>query len=97
MDHKTKLINVFKNCLNILRDNEGLTGEKALRNMSYLLILKLLEPHFGGGINIDNCYEYDFSDILEEWVIEPNKTRLLQLVRFSNLSNEKEDDIPNLI
>ena len=39
MDNKTKLINVFKNCLNILRDNEGLTGEKALRNMSHLLIL----------------------------------------------------------
>ena len=43
-DNKTTLINVFKNCLNILRDNEGLTGDKALRNMSYLLILKLIEP-----------------------------------------------------
>jgi hypothetical protein len=39
--NKTTLITVFKNCLNILRDNEGLTGEKALRTMSYLLILKL--------------------------------------------------------
>ena len=39
LNNKTTLINVFKNCLNILRDNEGLTGEKALRNMSYLLIL----------------------------------------------------------
>ena len=48
MDNKTTLISVFKKCLNILRDNEGLTGEKALRNMSYLIILKLLEPHFGG-------------------------------------------------
>jgi len=42
-----------------LRDNEGLTGEKALRTLSYLLILKLLESHFGGEINIDD-YEYDF-------------------------------------
>ena len=33
----------------------------------------------------------------EEHVIELNKTRLLQIVRFSNLSNEKEDDIPNLM
>ena len=57
MDTKDSLINIFKNCLNILRDNEGLTGEKALRNMSYLLILKLLEPHFGNEIDIDN-YEY---------------------------------------
>ena len=48
MDDKTTLINVFKSCLNVLRDNEGLTGEKALRNLSYLLILKLLEPQFWG-------------------------------------------------
>jgi len=96
MDHKTTLISVFKNCLNILRDNEGLTGEKALRTLSYLLILKLLEPHFGGEINIDD-YEYDFASYFEEHVIEQNKTRLMQIVRFSNLSNEKDDDIPNLM
>ncbi len=92
MDNKTTLISVFKNCLNILRDNEGLTGEKALRNLSYLLILKLLEPHFGGEINIDN-YEYDFSHIEDE-MIEKHKNKLLEIVRFSNLSTEKEDNIP---
>jgi len=92
MDNKTTLISVFKNCLNILRDNEGLTGEKALRTLSYLLILKLLEPHFGGEINIDD-YEYDFSDI-EDKIIEKHKNKLLEIVRFSNLSNEKEDNIP---
>jgi type I restriction enzyme M protein len=91
MDIKSKLINVFKNCLNILRDNEGLTGEKALRTLSYLLILKLLEPHFGGEIDIDN-YEYDFSHIEDE-MIEKHKTKLLEIVRFSILSNEKEDNI----
>ena len=92
MDNKTTLISVFKNCLNILRDNEGLTGEKALRTLSYLLILKLLEPHFGGEINIDD-YEYDFSYIEDE-MIEKHKNKLLEIVRFSNLSNEKEDNIP---
>ena len=92
MDNKTKLISVFKMSLNILRDNEGLTGEKALRNLSYLLILKLLEPHFGGEINIDD-YEYDFSHIEDE-MIEKHKNKLLEIVRFSNLSNEKEDNIP---
>ncbi len=91
-DNKTTLINVFKSCLNILRDNEGLTGEKALRTLSYLLILKLLEPHFGGEINIDD-YEYDFSHIEDE-MIEKHKNKLLEIVRFSNLSNEKEDNIP---
>ena len=92
MDNKTTLISVLKSCLNILRDNEGLTGEKALRTMSYLLILKLLEPHFGGEINIDD-YDYDFSHIEDE-MIEKHKNKLLEIVRFSNLSNEKEDNIP---
>ena len=92
MDNKTTLISVFKSCLNILRDNEGLTGEKALRTLSYLLILKLIEPHFGGEINIDD-YEYDFSHIEDE-MIEKHKNKLLEIVRFSNLSNEKEDNIP---
>ena len=91
-DNKTILISVFKSCLNILRDNEGLTGEKALRTLSYLLILKLLEPHFGDEINIDD-YEYDFSHIEDE-MIEKHKNKLLEIVRFSNLSNEKEDNIP---
>ena len=92
MDNKNTLISVFKNCLNVLRDNEGLTGEKALRNLSYLLILKLLEHHFGGEINIDD-YEYDFTHIEDE-MIEKHKNKLLEIARFSNLSNEKEDNIP---
>jgi type I restriction enzyme S subunit len=90
-DEKNKLITIFKNYLNILRDNEGLTGEKALRNISYFLILKLLEPHIGVEINFDD-YEYDFSDIVDE-LVEKHKTKLLHIVRFSNLSNEHEDDL----
>ena len=92
-DNKTTLINVFKNCLNILRDNEGLTGEKALRNMSYLLILKLIEHHIGNEIDIDN-YEYDFSHI-EDKYIDNHKNKLLEFVRFSNIIKENEDNIPN--
>ena len=91
MDNKSVLINIFKNCLDILRDNEGLTGDKALRNLSYFLILKLIEPHLGKEIDIDN-YGYDFSHI-EDDNIEIHKTKLLQIVRFSNLANEKEDNI----
>lgn len=92
MDTKSKLIAVFKSILDTLRDNEGLTGEKALRNLSYLLILKLIENHFGGEINIDN-YDYDFSHIEDEFV-ESHRNKLLSIVRFSNLSNENEDNIP---
>ena len=80
MDNKTTLISVFKKCLNILRDNEGLTGEKALRTLSYLLILKLLEPHFGDEINIDD-YEYDFSHIEDE-MIENHKKKIIRNCSF---------------
>ena len=89
---KTPLINVFKHCLNILRDNEGLIGAKALRTMSYLLILKLIEPHFGREIDIDN-YKYDFSHVEDEF-IDTHKNKLLEMVRFSNISKENEDNIP---
>jgi len=95
-DTKTQLINVLNSCLNVLRDNEGLMGEKALRNLSYLLILKLLEPHFGKEINIDD-YEYDFASYFDESVLEINKKKLLTIVRFSKLSSEKEDNIPKQI
>lgn len=91
-DNKGGLISAFKNCLNIMRDNEGLTGEKALRNLSYLLIMKLIEPHFGCEIDIDN-YEYDFSHIEDE-LVEHHKRTLLEIVRFSNLSRENADNLP---
>jgi type I restriction enzyme S subunit len=97
MDVKTELINVLKNCLNILRDNEGLTGEKALRNMSYLLILKLIEPHLGNEIDIDN-YKYDFSAYdfgHKEEMVTKYKNKLLKIARFSNLVKENENNIPN--
>ena len=79
-DNKNILVNIFKGCLNILRDSEGLTGEKALRNMSYFVILKLIEPHIGNEIDFDN-YDYDFSDIADE-MIENTKLKLLSIVCF---------------
>jgi type I restriction-modification system DNA methylase subunit len=79
-----------------LRDNEGLTGEKALRTLSHLLTWKLLEQHFGGEINIDE-YEYKFEEYFEDEVLEHNKNRLLLCVRFSNLINENEENLPNIM
>ena len=58
---------MFNGCLDILRDNEGLTGDKALRNISYLIVLKLIEPRLGEEIDIDG-YPYDFSHIEDEYV-----------------------------
>ena len=94
-DTKRILINIFDKCLNALRDNEGLTGDKALRNMSYLLILKMIEPYMGNKIDIDE-YDYDFSHIDDEFV-SGHKSKLLEIVRFSKLSQEKEDNIPVII
>lgn len=92
VDDKNILINAFKYCLDVLRDNEGLTGEKALRNLSYLLILKLIEPRLENEIRIDE-YQYDFGHINDESV-DYHKRRLLGIVRFSNLAKEKEENIP---
>ena len=92
-DTKSHLTSVFKSCLNVLRDNEGITGEKALKNLSYLLILKLIEPHIGNEINIDD-YEYDLASHFDESVIEVNKKRLLAISRFTKLADEKEENIP---
>lgn len=86
------LTNIFKNCLNILRDNEGLTGIKALRTLSYFLTLKLIEPRLGKELDIDS-YEYDFSHI-EDDMVDKHRKKLLELVRFSNIAKEKEDNIP---
>uniref|UniRef100_A0A6C0KPZ9 site-specific DNA-methyltransferase (adenine-specific) n=1 Tax=viral metagenome TaxID=1070528 RepID=A0A6C0KPZ9_9ZZZZ len=92
-DTKSHLTSVFKSCLNVLRDNEGITGEKALKNLSYLLILKLIEPYIGNEINIDD-YEYDLASHFDESVIEVNKKRLLAISRFTKLADEKEENIP---
>ena len=97
-DEKNKLITIFKNYLNILRDNEGLTGEKALRNISYFLILKLLEPRIGVEINFNDYDGYDFSySFSDKKSLEEYKNKLLHIVRFSNLSNEHEDNISSNI
>ena len=91
-DMKGRLIKVFKACLNILRDNETLIGDKALRVLSALLILKLIEPRLETEIDIDG-YDYVFDDIPDENVPYHRK-RLLEIVRFSQLSKEKEENLP---
>ena len=91
-DNKTNLTTIFKYCLDVLRDNEHLTGDKALRTLAHLLDLRLLEPQFGKTIDIDE-FNYDFSHI-EDDMIDNHKKKLLSIVRFSKLAQEKEDNIP---
>jgi type I restriction-modification system DNA methylase subunit len=91
----TMLTNMFNRCLDILRNKEALTGTDALRNLSWLLTLKMLEPHFGHQINIES-HPYDFSD-LEDEDAEVIRDKVLQIVRFSNLAKEKEENLPQLM
>lgn len=88
-DIKELMKGIFKQCLDILR-SEGLTGDKALRNLSYILILKLIEPQFRTTIDIQN-YPYEYS--VEDDIVEHHKARLMELVYFSSLVQEKQDNL----
>ena len=88
-DAKSALIQVLRNCLDIMRDGGGLTGEKALRNLAYLMVLKLLEPRMDE-IGIDT-HDYEWS--VEDHLVENHKKKLLSIVRFRNLSTEPVDSI----
>lgn len=93
--HKSKLTSLFTHCLDILRNNEHLTGDKALRTLAHLLDLRLLEPQFDSQIHIDT-YEYDFS-AYDDSIVEQHKVKLLKLVRFSNLVKEKEGNLKTIM
>jgi type I restriction enzyme M protein len=94
-EHKTNLSTIFNYCLDVLRNNEHLTGDKALRTLAHLLDMRLLEPQFGQQIDIDD-YAYDFS-AYDDDIVEHHKAKLLKLVRFSILVKEKEDNIPKIM
>ena len=92
---KNNLSTIFNYIMDVLR-NEHLMGKEALRTLAHLLSFKMLEPQFNNKqIDIDT-YEYDdFSCDDDE--IEEHKKKLLSMVRFNNLAEEKEEDIPNLM
>jgi type I restriction-modification system DNA methylase subunit/restriction endonuclease S subunit len=90
---KLTLINLFKKSLNILRDREGITGGKALRNMTYLFVLKLLEPKLEE-LKLDE-YDYDFSHIIGDE--EEYKKGLFKTLRFTNLSKVEEIRVPDVL
>jgi type I restriction enzyme S subunit len=96
---KSNLTALFDGCFNILRDDEVLHGDKALRPISYLIVLKLLEPHFGNTIDIDD-YKYPFNgyeDAYTEEEIEERKKLLLSHVRFSNLYKQSDNNLPGMM
>jgi type I restriction-modification system DNA methylase subunit/restriction endonuclease S subunit len=94
-DKRSMLKNMLKQFLDILRDSEGLTGEKALRNISYLLTLKLIEPRIGQEIKMDE-YDFDFSHILDDMVVE-YRAKLMRYIRFSSLSKEDKGNLSEIL
>ncbi len=93
-DNKAKLSTLFHYCLDVLRNNEHLTGDKALRTLAHLLDLRLLEYQFGKQIDIDG-FAYDLSAY--DCDVNELKSKLLRVVRFSNLAKENEENIPNIM
>lgn len=90
----SSLSTVFKYCLNVLRDSEHLTGDKALRNLAYLLTLRTIECKIGKGKDIDfDNYEYPCDDDIDD----DERQRLLDCAKFSNLSKMKEDNLTHNI
>jgi type I restriction enzyme M protein len=75
---------LLKNCLNILKTNENIIEKQALIHISYLLILKLLEPYINKEIIID-----DF--IINSKNIDIEKVeKLKNLMYYNNLINDND-------
>ena len=82
---------LFDYCMNVLRDCETLVGDKALKNLSYLIVLRLLEPMIGNEIDF-NAFEYILSTSMKSHIDE-----LLHLTRFSNIASSDAEDIPSML
>lgn len=81
---KQELTQLFKTCLNKLRDQEHLTGDKALRCIAYFLVLRLCEDKIDDGtIDIDNLEYYDTYTYEEDDLI-----RYSGYAKFSTLMKE---------
>ena len=89
-DNEKKLMEIFDCCENILRDGEGLVCEKALKTLSYLIILKTIEPLIGKEIDFISC-DYPFNDDMSQ----DDKHFLISITSFSKLSVINEDNIIN--
>jgi hypothetical protein len=71
LNMKTRLTNLFKWFLNLVRDQEALTGDKALRTLAYILILRLSETQINNGtIDIKTISFYDTIEATDENKIE---------------------------
>ena len=89
-DSQQQLTTLFASCMNILRDLEHLTGDKALRNLSYLLVLRLIEPMNGKEIDFN-----DHSYTLGKY--QSKRHKLIEYTKFSKIATSEEEDIPAML
>lgn len=82
---KTKLGDTLRECLFMLRDDEGLFFDTALKNLSYLLVLKLIEPHIGNEMCIED-YKNELLQNLRFSIFSKEKVNILE-----NLINLRDD------
>lgn len=93
-DNKTILHNAFKNYLDIMR-SEGITGNKALMNLSYLFVLKLIERKINdGSINFDIPGGHDYSEYEAE---DEMHAKMMRIIKFNELAKTAEGDIKDNI
>jgi type I restriction-modification system DNA methylase subunit len=86
---KNDLITLFNKCFNILRDNEHIVGEKALKTLSYLLYYKLIEGKIGTEINFEDYKHYQFEN-------EEERVVLFDMLKMSNLVKKHNSDLMSL-
>ena len=83
----------YNSCLDILR-TEGNTGDRALRNLSYFLILKLIEPKLDTEIKIR---EYDYNKLRRTKLSEEQLVKRLDRVYFSQIVTLNDADLHPMI
>lgn len=89
---KEELNTLFKNCLNILRDNEHLTGTDALNTLSQFLTFKLIQDKLSNEINFanlenhyeeidDNQFEFLIKCCNIDFLLSQNRTEIKHIIK----------------
>lgn len=91
LNNRSSLTTLFKSCLDILRsDIEHLIGDNALRTLGYLLILRNIENKKTGTMKIN--FNKSYPGLKKE-----ERDKLVPYTRFSQLVQQKEDNLPKII
>ena len=91
IEEQNNLTNIFDYCLDVLRNNDHITGDKALRNIAYLLVLRLLEPQFVERIDIDS---FDYQ-VWESLIVYKPKIVIIEINSSVNPTNQEWIHTPN--